>query len=104
MDIKGQAHAHKQGNSHNWDYNTWYNYHYCGEYGYIPKNYIKTHFRINNKKWLNGELFCFSFLKVGHIIRKCRTIAPTPNNGNAKGKDKVEVKKTWKEIVKDGSS
>lgn len=48
---------------------------------------------------MNGELVCFSCLKVGHVSRSYKTRAPAPNNGNDKGKEKVEVRKTWKEIV-----
>lgn len=98
--IEKQIHASKKGNSYNWDYNTWYNYHYYGEYGHILENCIKTHFRGNYKKWLNGEIVLFSCLKVGHINKKCRTRAPTPNNR----KLKIEGKKTWIEIVRVGSS
>ena len=36
-------------NNYNWDYNTWYNCHYCGKYGHIGANYMKTHFRGKSK-------------------------------------------------------
>ena len=33
------------GNSYNQDYNTRCSCHYCQEYGHVPKNCIRTHFR-----------------------------------------------------------
>lgn len=96
---KKQVHTPRKGNTHHWDYNTWYNFHYCGEQGKILDNYIKTNFKGNYKKWMKGEVVCFSCLKVGHISRNCRTGAQTPNIGNDKGKENAKVKKTWKKIV-----
>ena len=58
--------------------------------------------RGNYNKWLNGEIVCFSCLKVGHISRNDKTRTPTlaPRNGS----DKPERKNTWIEIVRAGSS
>ena len=49
---------------------------------------------------MNGEIICFSCLKLGHTSRNYRTRAPTQKYGD----EKVEKKKTWIEIVRNGSS
>jgi hypothetical protein len=91
------SNAPKQGNIYNWDYNTRYSYHYCQEYGHIPKNCTRTHFRGNYKRWLN-EIVFFSCHKLGHVKRNCPTKAPTPSNANNKGKDQVDAEQVKRKM------
>ena len=96
------------GHHYNWDYNTRQSCHYYQEYGYIPKNYIRTHFSGNYNRWLSHTT-CFSCLKIGHISKYCPTRSKAPNSEFNKGKGKVDVEhirgemnKTWKR--RDGNS
>ena len=77
-------------NHYYWDYNTRYSYHYCQEYGHIPENYIRTHFRGNYSRWLS-QTTCFSCLKTGHISRNCPTRSKAPSLEFNKEKAKVDV-------------
>ena len=85
---------------YNWDYNTRQSCHYCQEYGHIPQNCIRTHFKGNYNRWLNQTTY-FSCLKTRHVSRNCPTKAKAPKNEVSKGKEKVEehikidMKKTW---------
>ena len=88
------------GNSYNWDYNTRYKYHYCQEYGYIPKNCIRTYFSGNYKRWLS-QTTCFSYHKTGHISKHCPTRSKVSNSKFDKRKANFEhirneMEKTWK--------
>ena len=67
------------GNTYDWDYNTRYSFHYYQEYGHVPKNCIRTHFKGNYGRWLN-EVTCFNCLKTSHVSRNCPTRSATPNN------------------------
>ena len=76
--------------------------HYYQEYGHIPKNYIRTHFRSDYKSWLS-QTTCFSCLKTGHISRNCPTRSKAPSCEFNKGKGKADIEnvrdemnKTWK--------
>ena len=89
-------------NSYNWDYNMRYSCHYCQEYGHIPKNYIKTHFGGNYKRWLS-QTTCFSYHKIGHISKHCPTRSKAPSSKFDKGKGETDIEnikkkmnKTWK--------
>ena len=82
--------------------------HYCQEYGHIPQNSIRTHFKENYNIWLN-KTTCLSCLKTGHVSRNCPTKAKAPRTEVNNGKEKVDVenikvdmKKTWQK--RDGSS
>ena len=68
-----------------------YTCHEYQEYGYVPKNCIRTHFKGNYKIWLN-EVVCFSYLKTIHVSKNCPTRSPTPSNTSKKGIGKVDVK------------
>ena len=103
---------HARGNNYahhyNWDYNTRQSCHYYQEYGHVPQNYIRTHFKGNYSRWLN-QTTCFSFLKIGHVSRNCQTKKKAPKTEVNTGKEKVDVehirvemKKTWKR--RDGPS
>ena len=90
------------GNSYRWDYNTRYSCHYYQEYGHVPENCIRTHFKGDYKRWLS-QTTCFSYLKIGHIIRYCPTRSKAPSWEFDKDKGKVDVEnvknemnKTWK--------
>lgn len=97
-------HVRRDINAHhyNWDYNTRQSCHYCQEYGHIPYNFIRTHFKGNYKRCLS-QTTCFSFLETRHVSRNCPTKAKTPKVEVNKGKGKVDeeyirvdMKKTWK--------
>ena len=45
LNLSGQTNGPKKGNFCNWDYNTWYNCHHCGEYGHVAQNCIRRHLR-----------------------------------------------------------
>ena len=86
---------------YNWDYNTRKRCHYYQEYGHVPQNCIRTHFKGNYSRWLN-QTTCFSCLKTIHVSRYCPTKAKAPKTKVNKGKEKVDVehmkaemKKTW---------
>ena len=96
-------HARRNNYTHyyNWDYNTRKSCHYYQEYGHVPQNCIRTHFKGNYNRWLN-QTTCFSCLKTGHVSRNCPTKAKAPKTEVNKGKEKVDVehikadmKKTW---------
>ena len=81
--------------------------HYCLEYGHIPQNYIRTHFKGNYNRWLN-KTTCFICLKTGHVSKNYPTKVKAPKIEVNKGKEKVDVenikadmKKTWQK--RDGS-
>ena len=74
---------------YNWDYNTRESCHYCQEYGHIPQNYIRTHFKGNYKRWLS-QTTCFGCFKTGHVSRNCPTKAKAPKIEVNKGKEKVD--------------
>ena len=93
----------KQGNSYNQDYNTRYSCHHCGEYPHVVENCIRKHFKGNYNRWMNGEVVCFIYLKVGHVCRNCPIRSPTPNYEHNYGKGKVDdevVKNQMKKIQK----
>jgi DNA-directed RNA polymerase subunit F len=48
-----QTKVNHNGNSYNWDYNTRYSCHYCQEYGHVPENCIRMHFRSDYSRWLS---------------------------------------------------
>ena len=90
------------GNIYNWDYNTRYSYHYCQEYGHVPKNCIRTHFSGNCQRLLR-QISCFDYLKTSHISKYCPTKSKAPSYEFDKGKSKEnveyireEMNKTWK--------
>ena len=83
-------------------------FHYCQEYGNIPQNYVRTHFKGNYNRCLN-KITCFSFLKTRHVSKNCPTKVKAPKTEVNKGKEKVDVenikvdmKTTWQR--RDGSS
>ena len=78
------------GHHYNQDYNTRKICHYCQEYGHVPKNYIRKHFKGNYSRWLIRTT-CFSCLKTGHINRNCPTRSKAPSFEVNKGKEKVDV-------------
>ena len=93
--------------NYNWDYNKRKSCHYCQEYGHIPQNCIRTHFKGNYNRWLN-KTTCFSFIKTRHVSRNCSTKTKAPKIEVNKGKEnfdvehiKVDMKKTWQR--RDGS-
>ena len=75
---------------YDWDYNTGKICHYCQEYGHIPQNYIRTHFKGNYSRWLNQTTY-FSCLKTGHVSRNYPTKLKAPKTKINKGKEKVDV-------------
>ena len=90
----------KKVRSHNWDYNTRYNYHYCQEYGHILENCIRTHFKGNYSRWLS-QTTCFSCHKNGHVRKDCPTRSKATKFEFEKGKIEVdnvrnEMNKKWK--------
>ena len=87
------------GNFYNWDYITRYSCHYYQEYGHVPENYIRTHFKSDYRRWLS-QTTCFSYLKTGHISINCPTRSKEPNNEFNKGKGKVDVEKIRDEMNK----
>ena len=98
----------KTSNHEFWDYNTRNSCHYCQEYGHIPQNCIRTHFRGNYKIWLS-QTTCFSCLKTGHVSRNCPTKSKASSSEFSNGKAKIDVghirsemNKTWRK--KDESS
>ena len=95
------ARRHNYAHHYNWDYNTRKSCHYCQEYGHVPQNYIRTHFKGNYSRWLN-QTTCFNFLKTRHVSRYCPTKAKAPKIEVNNGKEKFDVehiradmKKTW---------
>ena len=93
---------------YNWDYNTRYSCHYCQEYGHIPKNCIKTHFKGNYSRWLS-QTTCFSCLKTGHIRKDYPTRSKAPkfesNKENTEVRNiKNEMNKTWKKKETESTS
>ena len=68
-----------------WDYNTRKSRHYYQEYGHVPENYIRTHFRENYSRWLR-QTTCFSCLNTRNISRYCPTKAKAPQSKANKGK------------------
>jgi hypothetical protein len=95
-----QTKVKNNGNSYNWDYNTRHSYHYCQEYGHVPENCIRTHFKSDYKKWFS-QTTCFSYLKISHINRYCPTRSKAPICEFNKGKVDIEdvrneMNKTWK--------
>ena len=62
---------------YSWDYNTRHIYHYCQEYGHVPKNCIRAHFKGNYSRWLS-QTTCLSCLKTSHISRNCPIRAKAP--------------------------
>ena len=89
------------GKSYNWDYNRRYSYHYCQEYGHVPKNCIRTHFKGNYQRWLS-QIAHFRCLKTSHISKYCLTMSKALSCDFDKGKGKAyvehiidEMKKTW---------
>ena len=62
----------------------------CQEYGHVPKNCIRTHFKLNYNRWLSHTT-CFSCLKTGHISRYFPTRAKAPKSEVNRGKEKVDV-------------
>ena len=86
---------------YNWDYNTGKICHYYQEYGHVPQNYIRTHFKKNYRRWLS-QITCFSWLKIWHVRKYCPTKAKETKPEVNKGKEKVDVehiraemKRTW---------
>ena len=85
--------------NYNWDYNTRQSCHHYQEYGHVPQNCIRTHFKRNYSRWLS-QTTCFNFLKIGHISRNYPTKVKAPKTGVNKGEVDVEhiradLKKTW---------
>ena len=96
-------HARRKNYAHhyNQDYNTRKICHYCQEFGHIPQNYIRKHFKGNYNRWLN-QTTCFSCLKTRHVSRNYPTKVKASKTGVNKGKEKVDVehirvdiKNTW---------
>ena len=84
--------------------------HYHQEYGHIPKNYIRTHFRGNYSRWLS-QTTCFSCHKTDHVRTNFPIRSKAPKSKFDKGKTEAEdvrneMNKTWKnkeiEITSDG--
>ena len=95
---KTKSHGHH----YNWDYNTRKSFHYYQEYGHVPKNCIRTHFRGNYSRWLS-QTTCFCCLKTSHTSRNFPTRSKAPKSKVNRGKEKVDVEhirgemnKTWK--------
>ena len=93
-------HAHH----YNWDYNTRKSCHYYQEYGHVPQNCIRTHFRGNYSRWLSQTTY-FSCLKTRYVSKYCPKKAKEFKIEINKGKEKVDVehikvemKKTWQSI------
>ena len=78
------------GHHYNWDYNTRQSYHYYQEYGYIPKNYIRTHFSGSYNRQLSQTTY-FNCLKIGHISKFFPTKSKAPNSEFNKGKKNVDI-------------
>ena len=85
------------GNHYNWDSNTRKSYHYYQEYGHVPKNFIRTHFKGNYSRRLI-QTTSFSCLKIGHISRYFPARAKAPKSEVNKGKEKVDVEHIKVEI------
>ena len=90
-------HAHH----YNWDYNTRQSYHYYQEYGHVPENCIRTHFRGNYSRWLSQTTF-FSCLKTRHLSRYCPKRAKAPKLEVNKGKEKIDVEHIRVEMNRTG--
>ena len=89
-------------NFYNWDYNTRKSCHYFQDYGNVAENCIRTHFRIDYKRWFSQTTW-FRYLKTSHISKHCPTRSKAPNFEFDKGKGKTnvehirgEMNKTWK--------
>ena len=78
------------GYHYNLDYNTRKICHYCQEYGHVPKNCIRTHFRGNCSRWLS-QTTCFRCLKTSHISKNFPTRSKEPKSEVNKEKAKVDV-------------
>ena len=94
--------------SHNWDYNTRYSCHYCQQYGHIPENCIRTHFKGNYSRWLS-QITCFSCHKTGHVRKDYPTRSKAPKFEANKEKIEVnnvknEMNKTWKKKETESTS
>ena len=81
--------ATKQGNTYDWDYNTRYSCHYYQEYGHIPRNFIRKHFKGNSKRWLN-RIMCFSCQKVGHVSKNYPSRSPALSSSTSQQVKKLE--------------